>query len=132
MVNRIRGELLESVPKCGKCKQYLFTASPVDLREKTFARHIRRNNIPVVVDFWADWCGPCKMMAPAFAQATGQVEPRVRCIKVNTDTEQSIAKQYRMMSIPTLIIFRNGREVARRTGALDFSGLLSRINSSVS
>jgi len=88
------------------------------LQAGSFNQHVKRNDIPVVVDFWAPWCGPCKMMAPAFEQAAGQLEPRVRLAKLNTEEAQVIAGEYSIRSIPTLVLFRNGREVARQPGAM--------------
>jgi len=103
----------------------LFSGHPVELTSATFERHLSRSDIPVVVDFWAAWCGPCKMMAPAFAQAAGQLEPRVRLGKLNTEQEPAIAQQFGIRSIPTLVIFRRGREIARQSGALDINRLTS-------
>jgi thioredoxin 2 len=117
-VNRIPAARMSDAPRCGKCKQSLFTARPVALQSGSFRQHIERNDIPVVVDFWAPWCGPCKMMAPAFEQAAGQLEPRVRLAKLNTEDAQVIATEYSIRSIPTLVLFRNGREVARQPGAM--------------
>ncbi len=117
-VNRIAANRLVEGPKCGNCHQPLFTGHPVELTVGTFQKHITRNDIPVVVDFWAPWCGPCKMMAPAFEQAAAQLEPKFRLAKVNTEAEQTLSAQFGIRSIPTLALFRGGREVARQPGAM--------------
>jgi thioredoxin 2 len=117
-VNRIPAARLSDAPRCGKCKQGLFTRHPAALQAGSFRQHVERNDIPVVVDFWAPWCGPCKMMAPAFEQAAGQLEPQVRLAKLNTEEAQAIAGEYGIRSIPTLVLFRNGVEVARQPGAM--------------
>jgi len=124
-INRLPAEKLSAGPKCGKCKGMLFQGKPMELTNATFQTHISRSDIPVVVDFWAAWCGPCKMMAPAFAQAAAQLEPKVRFAKLNTDQEQIIAGQYRIQSIPTLVMFRGGQEIARQSGALDLDRLIA-------
>jgi thioredoxin 2 len=123
-VNRVQSNRLNKRPKCGKCKEDLFAAHPVELTAETFEKTITRTGIPVVVDFWASWCGPCKMMAPVFQQAADRLEPRIRLAKVNTETDQMLASQFRIQSIPTLVIFKNGREVARQPGAMDLNNLL--------
>ena len=117
-VNRIPSARQAENPKCGKCHDNEFSAQPVDLTAATFEKNLTRNDGPVVVDFWAPWCGPCKMMAPAFEQAAAQLEPTARLAKLNTEAEQAIASQYRIRSIPTLVLFKNGREAARQSGAM--------------
>jgi len=96
-----------------------FTPGPVILTESNFDKQITRNDIPVVVDFWAPWCGPCKMMAPTFEEAAAELEPRVRLAKLNTEKAQAIAARFNIRSIPTLAIFDHGRETARQSGAMN-------------
>jgi len=122
-VNRISGQKLQDAPNCGQCKQPLFTGEPLDLNAANFDRHLARNDLPVVVDFWAPWCGPCRQMAPNFHQAAIDLEPYVRLVKVNTEAEQQLAARFNIRSIPTLAIFRQGREIARQSGALDLGAL---------
>lgn len=123
-INRIPSEKLGLHPVCGKCKQQLFDAHPVELNKDSFNRHIERNEIPVLVDFWAPWCGPCKMMTPAFIQAAAQLEPAMRLAKLDTEQAQELAGRYNIRSIPTLALFKNGKEVARQAGAMDVGGIV--------
>ena len=102
----------------------MFTGHPIELSSANFTAHTQNSDIPVVVDFWAPWCGPCKVMAPSFDRAAAELEPDVRLGKLNTEDQPGIASQFGVRSIPTLAIFRNGRELARQAGALDYGNLV--------
>ena len=124
-INRVPENRLTEGPKCGVCRQPLLDGRPVELSEANFHQHIERSDIPVLVDFWAPWCGPCKMMAPVFSQVAGQFRSRVRFAKVNTEEQQALAARFGIRSIPTLALFRGGREIKRVAGAMDAASLAS-------
>jgi len=130
-LNRVPDEKSPGDANCGKCHKHLFTGHALAVNQVSFDRLLHKDDTPLVVDFWAAWCGPCKMMAPAFEQSAAQIEPRARLLKVDTEAEQTLAARYQIRSIPTLMVFSAGKEKARLSGALDQSSLLAWINQNI-
>ena len=123
-VNRVPMSRFGEGGRCGRCKQPLFDGRPAESSGATFQTQLTRSDIPLLVDFWAPWCGPCRMMAPAFEQAARQLEPDVRLLKVNTEEQQAVAAQFGIRGIPTMILFAHGRELDRLSGATDAAGII--------
>jgi thioredoxin 2 len=128
-VNRVPARRLGDNPQCGKCKKDLITGKPAELSDASFNKLISKSELPVVVDFWAEWCGPCKMMAPAYADAANELKTTAVLAKLNTETAQQASARFQIRSIPTMIVFKGGKEVARQSGAMNKDQIMQWIRS---
>jgi len=129
--NRIPAGTVPNEAKCGRCKQSILDTKPIELTPQNIQQHLEKNDIPVIIDFWAPWCGPCKMMGPNFEQAALNFKGQVRFAKVNTEDQQSLGAQFNIRSIPTLILFKNGKEIDRVSGALEANQLVTWIRQKI-
>ncbi len=123
--NRVIKERLTQAPVCGKCGEKLLPAKPLTLTDATFERYIAKSGLPVLVDFWAPWCAPCRAMGPNFEQAAALLHPGVILAKLDTQDEQRTADAMRIQGVPTLVLFRNGSEIARVSGAMSANDLVN-------
>ena len=123
--NRMPADRLGRGAKCGRCHRALFEGEPVALDQARFAKHVAASDLPLVVDFWASWCGPCRAMAPIFARAAAELEPNARFIKVDVDANPGLAAQYGVQSIPALFVYQGGKVAARQAGVTDAATLRS-------
>lgn len=124
-LNRLPRAKLDRNPKCGRCHKPLFQGKAIELNAANFDAQALKSDLPIVIDFWAEWCGPCRMMTPNFEKAVPLLEPRVRLGKLDTEAEPAIAGRYAIRGIPSMIMIRNGREVARTSGAMPTSAIVA-------
>lgn len=130
-INRAEASRLSEGPVCGKCKKPIFTGHYLELTSQNFEAQTTQSDLPVLIDFWAPWCGPCRMMSPVIDQAAQELQFKLRVAKINTDAEGSLAGNFGIRGIPTLIVLDHGREIARQSGAVNYAGLLAWLQSVV-
>lgn len=123
-LNRVPRAKLDQKPKCGRCHNPLFQGKAVELNAANFDSHTLKSDVPIVIDFWAEWCGPCRMMTPNFEMAVPRLEPRVRLGKLDTEAESAIAQRYGIRGIPSMVMIRKGQEIARTSGAMPTSAIV--------
>jgi thioredoxin 2 len=124
-INRLPPDRAAADARCGSCHQPFFSGQPIEVGELAFDRHVTHSDIPVLVDIWAPWCGPCRSMAPMFERAAKELEPNVRLLKLNADTAPSVSSRLGISGIPTLLLMHRGREIARTSGAMDTSRIIA-------
>ena len=124
-INRLPADRPATAARCGSCHQSIFSGHPVEVDEAGFGRHLAHNDIPLLVDVWAPWCGPCRAMAPMFERAASELAPKVRLLKINADTAPSVSSRLGISGIPTLLLMQGGRELARTSGAMDAKSIVA-------
>lgn len=132
VINRVASQKMNDTPVCGKCRENLLPGKPVNATDQTFHRLIEKTQMPVIVDFWAPWCGPCKQFSPVYSEVAAEMKTKACFVKLDTQSNQNTAAQYQIRSIPTLAIFYKGREVTRLSGALPKSQFLQWLGQNLS